>query len=176
VFLQKLVIAQLVKSVAVMGPEYLSSIHRHWVPYLASWIKPISLRPVALRFILILSHLCLGLSNHLILSGFPTTYLYVILTLPMHGTWIAYFTLFHLITHNIKRRVQIMKFIMQFYDSHELDKRCSIPGRGKDGVFLLRHCVQTGIGAHPASYPMGTTGSHPGGKVAGEWSWPLTTI
>jgi hypothetical protein len=28
-------------------------------------------------------------------------------------------------------------------------------------------CVQTGSGAHPASYPMGTGGSFPGGKA---WS------
>jgi hypothetical protein len=29
------------------------------------------------------------------------------------------------------------------------------------------HHVQNGSGAHPASYPMGTRGSFPGGKVAG---------
>ena len=34
--------------------------------------------------------------------------------------------------------------------------------------------VQTGPGAHPASYTMGT-GSFPGGKAAGEWRRPLTT-
>jgi hypothetical protein len=28
--------------------------------------------------------------------------------------------------------------------------------------FSLRHCVQTGSGAHPASCPMGTRGSFPG--------------
>jgi hypothetical protein len=28
----------------------------------------------------------------------------------------------------------------------------------------------------PASYPMGTRGSFPGGKSAGPWSWPLTSI
>jgi hypothetical protein len=33
--------------------------------------------------------------------------------------------------------------------------------------FSLHHRVQTGSGAHPASYPMGTRGSVPGGKVAG---------
>jgi hypothetical protein len=37
------------------------------------------------------------------------------------------------------------------------------------------HVVQTGSGAHPASYPMGTWGSFPGGKAAGEWSWPLVS-
>jgi hypothetical protein len=27
-----------------------------------------------------------------------------------------------------------------------------------------------------SSYPMGTRGSFGGGKAAGEWSWPLTSI
>jgi hypothetical protein len=35
------------------------------------------------------------------------------------------------------------------------------------GNFSLHHHVQNGSGAHPASYPMGTRGSFPGGKVAG---------
>jgi hypothetical protein len=33
--------------------------------------------------------------------------------------------------------------------------------------FSLEHCIQTGSGVHPASYPMCTGGSFPGGKVAG---------
>jgi hypothetical protein len=44
------------------------------------------------------------------------------------------------------------------------------------GNFSLRHHVQTGSGSHPASYPVGTGGSFPGGKAAGAWSWPLTSI
>jgi hypothetical protein len=35
------------------------------------------------------------------------------------------------------------------------------------GNFSLRHRVQNGSGAHPASYPMGTRGSFPGDKAAG---------
>jgi hypothetical protein len=31
----------------------------------------------------------------------------------------------------------------------------------------LHHRVQNGSGAHPASYPMGTRGSFPGGKASG---------
>jgi hypothetical protein len=31
--------------------------------------------------------------------------------------------------------------------------------------FSSSPCVQTGSGAHPATYPMGTRGSFPGGKV-----------
>jgi hypothetical protein len=44
------------------------------------------------------------------------------------------------------------------------------------GNFSLHHRVQNGSGAHPASYPMGNGGSFPGGKAAGAWSWPLTSI
>jgi hypothetical protein len=40
----------------------------------------------------------------------------------------------------------------------------SNPGRGWE--FSL-HRVQTGSGAHPASYPMGISGSLPVGKAAG---------
>jgi hypothetical protein len=35
------------------------------------------------------------------------------------------------------------------------------------GNFSLHHRVQTGSGAHPASYSVGTSGSFPGGKAAG---------
>jgi hypothetical protein len=44
------------------------------------------------------------------------------------------------------------------------------------GNFSLHYSVQNGSGAHPTSYPMGTRGSFPGGKAAGAWSWPLTSI
>jgi len=44
------------------------------------------------------------------------------------------------------------------------------------GNFSLHHRVQNGSGANPASYPMGTRGSFLGGKAAGTWSWPLTSI
>jgi hypothetical protein len=35
------------------------------------------------------------------------------------------------------------------------------------GNFSLHHRVQSGSGAHPASYPTGTRGSFLGGKAAG---------
>jgi hypothetical protein len=44
------------------------------------------------------------------------------------------------------------------------------------GNFSLHHRVQTGSGAHPDSYPIGTRGSFPGGKAVWSWSWPLTSI
>jgi hypothetical protein len=37
----------------------------------------------------------------------------------------------------------------------------------RTGNFSLHHSVQNSSGAHPASYPMGTRGSFPGGKAAG---------
>jgi len=35
------------------------------------------------------------------------------------------------------------------------------------GNFSLHHHIQNGLGAHPASYPMGMRGSFPEGKAAG---------
>jgi len=49
-----------------------------------------------------------------------------------------------------------------------------VPARA--GKFSLRRCVQTGSGAHQASYPRRTKGTFPEGKLAGAWSWPLTSI
>jgi hypothetical protein len=49
---------------------------------------------------------------------------------------------------------------------YELDDR-SIGVRSPAGAedFSSSPCVQTGSGAHPASYPMGTGGPFPGGKA-----------
>jgi hypothetical protein len=44
------------------------------------------------------------------------------------------------------------------------------------GNFSLHYRIQNGSGTHPASYPIGTRGSFPGGKAAGPWSWPLISI
>jgi hypothetical protein len=46
----------------------------------------------------------------------------------------------------------------------------------RDCKWYLYHHVQTGPGAHPVSYPVGTSDSFSGSKVAGSWSWPLTSI
>jgi hypothetical protein len=42
-----------------------------------------------------------------------------------------------------------------------------IPG-GRLGIFLFTTAFRTALGAHPASYPMGTGVSFPGGKAARE--------
>jgi len=44
------------------------------------------------------------------------------------------------------------------------------------GIFSLCHRVQTGSGAHSASYPIDTGGSFPRSKPAGAWSWPFTSV
>jgi hypothetical protein len=54
------------------------------------------------------------------------------------------------------------------------DKGSEFESRWKQDLSFL-HVVQTGSGAHPASYPMGTGGFFPGGKAAGTWSWPITS-
>jgi hypothetical protein len=43
------------------------------------------------------------------------------------------------------------------------------------GNYPLHHRIQTGSGAHPASFPIGSGSSFPGGKTAGAWSSPLTS-
>jgi hypothetical protein len=51
---------------------------------------------------------------------------------------------------------------------YELDDRgCRVRFPVGAGNLSLHHRVQNGSGAHPASYPMGTRGSFPGGKAAG---------
>jgi hypothetical protein len=48
------------------------------------------------------------------------------------------------------------------------DRGCGIRFAAGAGNVSLHHRVQNGSGAHPASYPMGTTrGSFPGDKAAG---------
>jgi hypothetical protein len=47
------------------------------------------------------------------------------------------------------------------YGLDDRDSRVRFPAG--DGNFSLHHRVQNGSGAHPASYPMGTRGSFPGG-------------
>jgi hypothetical protein len=55
------------------------------------------------------------------------------------------------------------------------DDRGSIPGGGWE-FFSLRHRLQTGSETLTVSYTMCIGGSLPGGKSAGVWSWPLTSI
>jgi hypothetical protein len=56
------------------------------------------------------------------------------------------------------------------------DRGSKVRFPAETGIFSLHHSVQNGSGAHPASYPVNTRGSFPGGKAAGAWSWPRTSI
>jgi hypothetical protein len=51
------------------------------------------------------------------------------------------------------------------YGLYDLGSRVRFPAGA--GNFSPHRRVQNGSGAHPASYPMGTRGYFPGGKVAG---------
>jgi hypothetical protein len=51
------------------------------------------------------------------------------------------------------------------YGLDDRGSRVRFPVRA--GNFSLHHRVQNGSTAHPASYPMGTSSSSPGGKAAG---------
>jgi hypothetical protein len=44
------------------------------------------------------------------------------------------------------------------------------------GNLSLHHRVQNGSEAHPTSYSVSSGGCLPGGKAAGTWNWPLTSI
>jgi hypothetical protein len=50
-----------------------------------------------------------------------------------------------------------------------LDDRVSLPTGSRD--LSLVHCIQTGSGAHPASYPVGTWKLYPWGQ--GGWAVKL---
>jgi hypothetical protein len=65
------------------------------------------------------------------------------------------------------RNIDILSYLMNLgiAAGYGLDGRSSIPGRARDSSVL--HSVETGSGAHPASYTMGTVGSFPWGKAAG---------
>jgi hypothetical protein len=47
------------------------------------------------------------------------------------------------------------------------DRRSRVRFPAGAGNFYLHQCVQNGSGAHPASHPIGTSGSFPEGKAAG---------
>jgi hypothetical protein len=98
--------------------------------------------------------------------------------------WVPVFVLFRSLIYLILHNVDVCRLydvfmgarIAQSY-SAGLRAGCSgvrVPAGA--GNFSLHHRVQTGPGAHPASYPTGTRGSFPGSRASGVWSWPLTSI
>jgi hypothetical protein len=84
-----------------------------------------------------------------------------------------YLRLISLFLHIVKKLI-----ILIIYKSRDssvgIALGCGLDDRGSmvrfsegAGNFSLHHRVQDGSGAHPASYPVGTGGSFPGGKAAG---------
>jgi hypothetical protein len=62
--------------------------------------------------------------------------------------------------------------MLDFAEPAELSKysdRWQANGRfySRQGQEISLHSIQTGSGTHPASYPIGTGGSFPEGKMAG---------
>jgi hypothetical protein len=77
--------------------------------------------------------------------------------------------------------IKLVLFFCLYYSHASLgygldDRGSMVRFQAGAGNFSFHHRVQNCSGAHPASYPMVTMGSFPGGKVAGSWSWPLTSI
>jgi len=131
--------------------------------------------PISLTSILVLSfHLHMSLPSGLFPSDFPTKILFSFLILS-HACYLSFpsHPWFDL-SNNIWWRVQIGTVIAQWYGlwTGWLDVQVSAGAEN----FPFHHCIQTGSGAHPASYPMGTRDSLPVGNATGKWSWPLTSI
>jgi len=54
--------------------------------------------------------------------------------------------------------------LLAVFLGYRMDDKGSIPGKGNGGNFFLRHRLQIGSGAHPATYSMGTGSLIPGMK------------
>jgi hypothetical protein len=104
-----------------------------------------------------------------------TIYLRLVSPVRLHGVVLSY-----------KRTQGLIYFTLLYFKSHDSsvgivlgyglddrDSRVRFPAGA--GNSSLRRRIQNGSGAHPASYPMDTRGSSPGGKAAGVWRWPLTS-
>jgi hypothetical protein len=63
------------------------------------------------------------------------------------------------------QRVFVVVVVVVVVVSFVIDSTVRFPAGA--GNFSLHHRVQNGSGTHPASYPMGTRGSFPGGKAGG---------
>jgi hypothetical protein len=81
---------------------------------------------------------------------------------------IQFFLMYYLSAYRLSR-------ISQWYSAGLRAGWSEVRVTVRAGNFFPHHRVQTGSGAHPASYSMGTKASFPGGKSAGAWSWPLTS-
>jgi hypothetical protein len=60
-----------------------------------------------------------------------------------------------------------IELVGHLHDSKRICGFSLLPNEWGAGNFSLHRRVQTGSGANPASYPMGTGALSPGGKAAG---------
>jgi hypothetical protein len=111
--------------------------------------------------------------------------IFIAFLLTIHATYPVYLTFIYAIIW----KLEAVKFLVMYVPALSFRTELSIAlGYGLDdwgsrvrfpvgaGNFSLHYRVQNGSGAHPASYPIGTEVSFRGGKAAGAWSWPLTSI
>jgi len=83
------------------------------------------------------------------------------------------------LTHKIVIQVNLVSESCTICSSRSrrpVRKLLDMPSYANTVLWIYLTQKQNGSGAHPASYPMGTRGSFPGGKAVGAWSWPFTSI
>jgi hypothetical protein len=133
-------------------------------------------RSIPLKSILILSfHLLLDLRSGLFPSGFLTKMLYTFSSFlcvlnapyPILLDWSPEYVLKS--THYEVSHCAVISSGLN-------DRGSRVRFPAGTGHFSLLHLVQTGSGAHPASYQTEPGSSFPVGKAAGTWSWLLTSI
>jgi hypothetical protein len=115
----------------------------------------------------LISHLCLGLISSLPLRFSDQNFVCIYFR---HACYISRLCRHYLITLSMLGEGP---GTAQWYSSGQLAGWSGVRVRTGDGNFSLRHCVQTGSKAHPASHPMVIRGSFPRGKAA--WGVKLTT-
>jgi hypothetical protein len=74
----------------------------------------------------------------------------------------------------IKNICPIIRILLSIYS--EKNYFIAFPKVYLTQFYISYRIIQTGSGAHPASCPMDTAESFPGGKAGETWSWPLTSI
>jgi hypothetical protein len=154
----------------------------HWSQSWARWIQSTHSHPISLRFILILSsNLCLRHPSSLSLQISRSEFC---------ALFHIYPRFLHAPTHHILLDfVTRSKLCPAKNNCKSPDSSVGIANRLRarwsssrvrfpvgDVYFSLYHRVQNGFGTNPASYPICSWGSFPGGKAAGAWIWPLTSI
>jgi hypothetical protein len=140
----------------------------HWPLSSSRWTQSTSFNHISLRPILILSsRLLLCLRSGFYLSVLPTKILYAFLIFSMrcympHPSHIPWFVHSNVL-YGYSRDSSVG--IVLGYGMDDRGSRVRFPTEA--GNFSLHHRLQNVSGVHPASYPIDTAGSFPGGKAVG---------